>query len=115
MDILSNPILNQIVSICVAGFCGYLASQMRVVNAREKAMQEGVKTMLRRELIEDYEQYVIRNEPLSIMRMDEIVRCYEAYKTLGGNGTGETMYKAIQGVQVYDIYERSGDEVSASR
>lgn len=115
MELLSNPIASQVVSIAVASACGFLAAQVKRMSERDKALYEGIKTVLRKELIDSYERYVVGNEPLSIMRMDEIVRCYEAYKTLGGNGTGEQMFKAIQGVPVYDIYERSGDEVSASR
>lgn len=109
MEMLSNPIVSQIVSICVAGFCGYLASQMRNLSAREKALHEGMKTLLRRELIEAYERYVTANEPLSLMRREEIGRCYRAYKELGGNGTGEQLFQEIAKVQVY-VMNRRGDE-----
>lgn len=106
MELLSNPIASQVVSIAVAGACGFLAAQVKRMSERDKALYEGIKTVLRKELIDSYERYAVGNEPLSIMRREEIDRCYQAYKALGGNGTGEHLYQQIVKVQLYTIIDR---------
>lgn len=107
MDLLTNPITAQVISICVAGACGFLAAQVKRLSARDKALYEGMKTILRKELVDAYERYVVGGELLSYERKEEVDECYSAYKSLGGNGTGDQMYKAFCDVQVYVI--KKGD------
>lgn len=103
MDIFNNPITAQLISIAVAGVCGFLAAQIKRMSARDKALYEGLKTILRKELVDAYERYVVGSELLSYERKEEVDECYAAYKSLGGNGTGDQMYKAFCEVQVYVI------------
>lgn len=110
MDIVGNPVTMQVVSIVVAGVCGFLAAQVKRMAARDRALYEGMKTMLRKEIIDSYERYFMHGEPLSYMRRDEIDRCYAAYKELGGNGTGETLYQKILKLNVYTIVDKEDNQ-----
>lgn len=106
MEILNHPIVGQVVSICVAGACGFLAAQVKRLSARDKALYEGMKAVLRKQLVDDYDRYVVHGEPMSVERKSEIDDCYAAYVALGGNHTGPAMYEALCRIQPYIIHSR---------
>lgn len=100
MDYLSNPIIGQLVSIAIAAACGYLGATATRLKARDAALYDGMKAILRRELVDDFEEYVVEAHPLSLERKREVDECYAAYKALGGNGTGAQMYAKICDVKI---------------
>lgn len=100
MDLLTNPVTSQVISIVVAGICGWLAASAGALRKRDAALYEGIKAVLRRELVDDYERYIANAEPLSIERRQEIDDCYKAYAALGGNGTGAQMYEQLKAVPI---------------
>lgn len=101
---MAETITTQLVSLTVAAvfgvLTGYLGSRLRHLTERDRAIEEGVKSILRHELMDDYEMYVQRGAPLTMERRREIDECYHAYATLGGNGTGRTAYEAICGLDL---------------
>lgn len=96
---MDNPIVAQLVSLAVSAvfgaLVGYLGAKVRRLTTRDKAIEEGVRAILRRELMDDFERYVKGGEVLSMERRREIDECYAAYKALGGNGTGQAAYERI--------------------
>lgn len=105
MDYLNNPIIGQIVSIAIAAACGYLGATATRLKARDAALYDGMKAILRRELVDDFETYVVEAHPLSLERKTEVDECYAAYKALGGNGTGAQMYAKICDVKIQLLKE----------
>lgn len=99
MDIF-NSIGMQVLSLAVAGVCGWLVARVRQLNRRDAALYSGMKALLRKELMNDFETYVVNKRPLSVERKREIDECYEAYSALGGNGTGKQMYEKLCNVKV---------------
>lgn len=99
-----DPITQQLVSLTVAAVfgivTGYLGGKVRHLTERDRAIEEGVKSILRHELMDDYEAYVHEGKALTIERRREIDECYHAYAALGGNGTGKTAYEAICGLDL---------------
>lgn len=99
-----DPIMQQLVSLTVAALfgivTGYLGGKVRHLTERDRAIEEGVKSILRHELMDDFEMYVQRGAPLTMERRREIDECYHAYSALGGNGTGRTAYEAICGLDL---------------
>lgn len=95
MDLLNNPITSQVISIIVAAVCGWLGASVSRLKKRDAALYEGMRAVLRRELVDDYERYVQHEDPLTIERMQEIHDCYAAYAALGGNGTAKTLYDEL--------------------
>lgn len=100
MDYLSNPIIGQLVSIAIAAACGYLGSQVKRLSARDAALYDGMKALLRRQLVDDFEEYVVDGAPMSIERKQEITDCFAAYHALGGNGVGDEMYVKLSNVKM---------------
>ena len=101
---MTNPIIAQLVSLAVAAAfgaaTGYLASRLKRITTRDRAIEEGVKSILRHELMDDFDTYAVRGEPLTMERRREIDECYHAYAALGGNGTGKSVYERICALQI---------------
>lgn len=95
-----NAIASQVVSIAVSAVCGWLLAQMSSIHKRDEAIFAGMKAVLRREIVDAYQEYVVNAEPLSIERKQEVGDCYAAYAELGGNGLGEQLYKEFCEVPV---------------
>lgn len=106
MDIFSNPIAMQVISIAVAGICGFLVAQVETMSKRDKALYDGMVTILRKEIVDAYETYVVNGAPLSYERKEMVDQCHSAYKALGGNSTGDDLYTAFSKVQVYIISKK---------
>lgn len=63
--------------------------------SHEAAQNQMLLALGRSKLVDAHEAYVTNGRPLTVERKHEITETYEAYKDLGGNGTGEAMYAAI--------------------
>lgn len=98
--LFANPIASQVIGIGVAAACGYLGAQVKRLSARDAALYEGMKALLRRQLVDDFEEYVVDGAPMSIERKQEIADCYAAYHALGGNGVGDEMYVKLSNVKM---------------
>lgn len=101
MDYLSNAVL-QIMGIGIAAACGWLAAQVKRLSTRDAALYAGMKAVLRKELVDDFEKYVVNgsDHQLTIERKREIEECYAAYAALGGNGVGKQMYEKLCEVKI---------------
>lgn len=95
MDIFSNQITSQIVSIIVAAACGWLGAKVTTLRKRDEALYCGMRVLLRASLYEAYDEYVTQQRPLSLERKREIIEAWEAYDALGGNGTGKQLYDEL--------------------
>ena len=62
---------------------------------RQRALNDGMLALMRGQLMDAYERHVTHGVPLTVARRECIDREYAAYKSLGGNSTGDTMYRAI--------------------
>lgn len=100
-----EPILQQVISLAVAALfgvtTGYLGGKVRRLTARDRAIEQGIGIILRRQLMDDYEAYVINGEPLTVDKRREIDECWEAYhEGLGLNGSGAKAYEALCGLDM---------------
>ena len=59
---------------------------------KNKAMREGVKSLLRAEIIRTYERYNERGY-CPIYAREPLTHVYESYHGLDGNGTGTDLYQ----------------------
>ena len=85
----------------VGGLCGWLLKSHRKEEARDQAMETGLRTLLRAELLEIHAKYV----PLGyipVAAMEETDRVYKAYHSLGGNGAGTKLYEEIKALPTVD-------------
>jgi hypothetical protein len=56
--------------------------------------REGMKALLRSELIKDYNKYLEKGE-MPIYAKENVEDIYKAYHNLGGNGVGTKMYNEL--------------------
>ncbi len=85
----------------VGGLCGWLLKSHRKEAARDRAMETGLRTLLRAELLEIHAKYVpLGYIPVAVM--EEADRVYRAYHSLGGNGTGTKIYEEIKALPTVD-------------
>lgn len=85
----------------ISGMCGWLLKSHRREEARDQAMEAGLRTLLRAELLEIHTRHVVHREPISVSIQDEADRIYRAYHGLGGNGTGTMMHEQIMRLNAY--------------
>ena len=85
----------------VGGVCGWLLKSHKREEARDQAMETGLRTLLRAELLEIHTRHVVHHEPISVSIQDEADRVYRAYHSLGGNGTGTMMHEQIMRLDAY--------------
>ena len=68
----------------------------------EKAIMEGVRSLLRCELIRTHRTHVQRGEPIDLSTREFVQKTYESYRALGGNGTGTLLYQEILDIPITD-------------
>jgi len=69
----------------IAAYSRHLSAQINKERAEQKALRDGMRSLLRRQLILDCEQS-IREDYCSTARKDTIEDMYNSYHALGGNG-----------------------------
>ncbi|MBI0106192.1 hypothetical protein [Bifidobacterium polysaccharolyticum] len=85
----------------VGGMCGWLLKSHKREAARDLAMETGLRTLLRAELLEIHAKYVPMDYiPLGVM--EEADRVYQAYHSLGGNGAGTKVYEELKALPTVD-------------
>lgn len=98
------PIISGLCTI-IGVLSGWIVSARTSRTKREKALSQGVLALLRTQLVDAYESYVVHCDRLTVERRHEIDMSYEAYKALGGNGTITRLYEEICEVPTYIVGE----------
>lgn len=93
----------------IGGMCGWLLKSHKREEAKDKAMEEGMRTLLHAELTEIYQRHVEAGIPISLRTQEEAWHIYRAYHALGGNGTGTEMYVKIKALTAY-VDQGGGDD-----
>lgn len=91
-----NDIFNQILTVAAAGVAGFFIAKVTHLSKKEKARVVVDKCTSRKYIFDAYERYVVNNEHISSARYDDVLELYDAYKTLGGNGTAEKYMDEIK-------------------
>lgn len=94
-DVIIDNVIRYVVPTVLASILTYMVAKTKEASKSSRAMEKGMRSILRRELKIMHRQYVIKGEPISIDDKDEATEIYTAYHDLGGNGTGTHMYHDI--------------------
>lgn len=95
----------------VAGWAvGRVTSTAKANKQERKALYVGVRALLRREIVDAYESYIVRNEPMSVERYTEMRGIYDAYIGLNGNGTGKRMWREIEQKHIWIVGNGEGEK-----
>lgn len=98
MTELMQTLLEAVIPMLLTGLggaCGWLWKSHRKEEDRDKAIEAGLRTLLRAELREYHHRFCDLHEPLTVDLAEEVERVYIAYHDLGGNGTGTKLYEEI--------------------
>ena len=91
-----------IITAVLAGIAGYLTSSLRKKHTHDDAMEQGMRVILRKQIVDAYDLYhVKKSAPLTVERRREITEAYEAYEMLNGNGVITDMYHELQEDEIY--------------
>ena len=78
---------------------GYLVATNQAARKRDrehdKAMEQGMRALLRQQLISYHAEYVTSGGPCPVQIKEQATSVYNAYHSLGGNGTGTQLYQEI--------------------
>ena len=92
--IIITSVVSCLVSFFLGGGLAYIAARCKGGLKREKAVQEGVKGLLRSKLIDYHDKYTGRGY-CPIYVKEAARRSYEAYHDLGGNGVISKLYSDL--------------------
>lgn len=90
-----SAIINLVLAPLCAALFGALATQAKQLRSSDKAMRDGMRTLLRSSSLTYTTAMSLKAEPCPIEIKEQSTRIYEAYHALGGNGTGTRLYKEI--------------------
>ncbi len=83
-----------ILSVVLTGLYRCIQRDMAKQKIKNEAIAEGVKSLLRESIVQNYNKYTER-EYCPIYAKESIKRAYEAYHKLGGNDVATKLYKSL--------------------
>lgn len=95
MEQIQPYLLGWLVPTVLAAIAGYLGGKVQRITARDKAMEQGMRCLLRGEITRAYQRHVIDQRPMTLECRRQLDEIWAAYSGLGGNGAGETMYEEL--------------------
>lgn len=78
------------------GVFGYLLAMHRKRTKEERATAQIIKALGRKEIMDAYQVYIVEGHHMTVERFEQLTEIFEAYTTLGGNGTAKRMYEEIK-------------------
>lgn len=79
---------------------GALVATGRRTRAEDAAMKQGMRSLLRRELIELHRVYAAEMGSCPVVVKEHAAQVYTAYHALGGNGTATALYEEIRDCRI---------------
>lgn len=75
---------------------GYLVAMFRKRSKVDVATSQIIKALGRKEIMDAYQAYIVQERHITVERFEQLTEIFEAYTTLGGNGTAKRMYEEIK-------------------
>lgn len=95
-----ETIIQYILSPVIVGLVSYIVYLLKNSKKKEDANARGIMLLLRRQIVDDYEKFATKGEPMTAFDYENIDEVYSAYKTLEGNGMADKMFKELQGIDI---------------
>ena len=100
-------VVTSVVMAAVTGVAGYVGGKYKEARARRERedmridqLCDGMRSVLRSNLVTAYDRHVTCGVPLSIEDYENLEKSYQAYHGLEGNGVGTKMWDAIKKVPI---------------
>lgn len=98
MQEITSIVISYLIPTILGGVIGWLTTKVqKAKNAediKQAALEEGVKALLKNELVRRYREYELKGE-LSILDKEAIEEMFNQYKNLGGNGTVKKLFDEL--------------------
>lgn len=78
----------------------YLIASLKAKNSYDEAMKQGMRALLRQQLINYHKEYVASGNPCPVRIKEQATAIYDAYHAIGGNGTGTQLWREIMDAHV---------------
>lgn len=91
-----------VMSTVAVGLLAWIARKMRALVRTNDAQQDGIRTLLRNELVRLHRDLVEVQGWCTLEDKEYAERTYIAYHELGGNGTGTVLYEDIMALPIKD-------------
>lgn len=95
MEQVTPYLLGWLIPTVLAAVAGYLSGKARQISSQEKAMERGIRCLLRGEITRAYQRHILDGKPMTLECRRQLDEFWHAYHELGGNGTGESMYDEL--------------------
>lgn len=93
-------ILGWALSPVCASLVTYIITKGRQNKAHEAAMENGMRALLRQQLINYHREYVASGKPCPVRIKEQATAVHDAYAAIGGNGTGTQLWHEIMEAHV---------------
>lgn len=93
-------LITSLVEIVIAPLMGYIALLLKRQKKDRDANSKGTMLLLRIQLIEYHEAYVIDKKPMPSYAWENICDMYDAYKKLDGNSMINKMFEELKEVNL---------------
>lgn len=91
-----------VMSTVAVGLLAWIARKMRALVRTNDAQQDGIRALLRNELVRLHRDLVEAQGWCTLEDKEYAERTYIAYHELGGNGTGTVLYEDIMALPIKD-------------
>lgn len=100
---VATALVSWAITGALGALVGFLATKLHSRTSHEKAMEVGMRCLLRQEIVDAYEKFIVDEKPISVERKREVIEAYEAYHDLGGDGLITDMYEEIKDKDTYIV------------
>ncbi|MBR2662821.1 MAG: hypothetical protein IKE25_03825 [Clostridia bacterium] len=84
-----------IITAILSGLYARLAKRFKAEKLKNQAIENGVRDILRMQILDSYDKCKADGCTISISRKDAIDSAYKSYSALGGNGTITRVHEEI--------------------
>ena len=93
-ELILETFIKWILPALLSAGVSYLALERKTVRKRNKALEEGIRCLLRSEIVRCHEEYT-RLGYCPVYARQALQTSYAAYHTLGGNDVATGLYKDV--------------------
>ena len=100
LDLVLKWLVPFVLTTIASGAIAYSNGTHKRASDREKAIEEGVQSLLRAEIIRAHDKYMGQGY-CPVYAKEALRRAYEAYHTLGGNDVATKLYEDVMKLPEY--------------
>ncbi len=82
-----------------AGYA-HLSKRLKAERNKNQAIENGLRDLLRIQILDNYDQCVSAGNVISVSRKDALDSAYQSYHALGGNGTITRVHEEIMQMRI---------------